>query len=82
MILEKFKTATCFSCKLKVELRPHRNAHRRKGGMVFTAPHLPSPYSKRERTRALQDAARGSQVISQRAGVLECGRPRPLFCGH
>jgi hypothetical protein len=34
---------------------------------------------KRQRAGALQDASRGSEVIGQRASVLECGGPPPLF---
>ena len=34
---------------------------------------------KRQGAGALQDASRGSVVIGERASVLECGRPRPLF---
>jgi len=34
---------------------------------------------KRQRTGALQDASRGSFVTGQRASVLECGGPPPLF---
>src|ERR1035437_10919434 len=40
-----------------------------------------SSIPKRQRAGALQDAARGSFVISQRASVLECGGPPPLFHG-
>jgi len=34
---------------------------------------------KRQRTGALQDASRNSFAIGQRASVLECGGPPPLF---
>ena len=40
--------------------------------------HLPA-FPKRQRTGALQDASRGSGTIGQRASVLECGGPPPLF---
>src|ERR1019366_3417574 len=40
-----------------------------------------SSIPKRQRAGALQDAARGSFVISQRASVLECGGPPPVFHG-
>ena len=34
---------------------------------------------KRQRAGALQDASRGSGACGQRASVLECGGPPPLF---
>jgi hypothetical protein len=36
-------------------------------------------FPKRQRTGALQDAARGSGASGQRASVLDCGGPPPLF---
>ena len=40
--------------------------------------HLPA-VPKRQRTGALQNASRGSGTIGQRASILECGGPPPLF---
>jgi hypothetical protein len=37
---------------------------------------------KRQRTGALQDAARISNRIVPRVGVLGCGGPPPLFPAH
>jgi len=40
---------------------------------------MPRLVPKRQRAGAVQDASRGSGAIGQRASVLDCGGPPPLF---
>jgi len=40
---------------------------------------LPPSFPKRQRTGALQNAARRAAIIGKRASVLDCGGPPPLF---
>jgi len=56
----------------------------RSGGAQGFSPisRFPAPRPKRQRAGALQDASRGSIVISQRASVLDCGGPPPLFTAN